>query len=122
MINLIPNAEKKEMIKGFYYRLVVLFLIMASVSFLIAFVAILPSYFLSSMKNRIVNTKLKIQKSEPVPVPNSQTFAVIKDLNTKLTLIEKNQNSKLTILKEIINTIISIMFPFSISLKPLNFV
>ncbi len=106
MINLIPNAEKKEMIKGFYHRLAVLFLIMAGVSFLIAFVAILPSYFLSSVKNRIVNTKLKIQKSEPTPVSNSQTLAVIKDLNTKLTLIEKTQNSKVTILKEVINTII----------------
>ena len=106
MINLIPNAEKKEMIKGFYYRLAVLFLIIAGASFLIACVAILPSYFLSSVKNRIVNTKLEIQKSEPAPVPNSQTLVVIKDLNTKLTLIEKTQNSKFTIFKEVINTII----------------
>ena len=106
MINLIPNAEKKETIKDFYYRLVVLFFIMAGISFLIAFVAILPSYFLSSTKNRIVNTKLEMQKSEPVPVLNSQTLVVIKDLNTKLTLIEKTQNSKFTILKEIINAIV----------------
>src|SRR3989344_518451 len=98
MINLIPNVEKKEMIKGFYYRLAVLFLIMAGISFLIAFVAILPSYFLSSTKNRIVNTKLEMQKSETVPVLNSQTLVVVKDLNTKLTLIEKTQNSKFTIL------------------------
>ncbi len=106
MINLIPNQEKREMIKGFYYRLIVLFLVIASVSFLIAFVIILPSYFLSSIKVNLVNAKLEIQKSEPVPLPEEQTLAVIKDLSNKLTLIENARSDEFTISKKVINAIV----------------
>src|SRR3989344_1795737 len=106
MINLIPNKEKKEMVKSFYFRLLVLFLVIASVSLLIAFVAILPSYFLSSAKNRIVNEKLEIQKKEPMSLPQEETLAVIKDLNNKLTLIEKAEDNKFTISQKVVNAII----------------
>jgi len=106
MINLIPSKEKKEMTKGFYCRLVVLFLMTLGTSFLIAFVAILPSYFLSSVKNNIVDVKLEAQKQEPVPLPDQQTLATIRDLNKKLDLIEKTANSKFIVSQKVINTII----------------
>jgi hypothetical protein len=106
MINLIPNKEKKEMVKGFYARLMVLFLIMAGVSFIIAFIAIIPSYFFSSLKVGLVHSKLEAQKKEPVPVPDQETLSVIKDLNSKLSLVEQIQKNKFSLFDNVINTII----------------
>jgi len=106
MINLIPNQEKKEMVKGFYYRLVVLFLIITSVFFLIALVAILPSYFFSSSKDEIANMKLEMQKNQPVPLPDQQTVAVIKDVNNKLSLVENSENNKFIVSQKVINEIL----------------
>src|SRR3989344_5493752 len=95
MINLIPKEEKKKMVRNFYYKLVILFLLTLGASFLILFMAILPSYFLSSVKDNIVNEKLQIQKSESIPLPDQQTLAMIKDLNNKLDLIENVKNDPL---------------------------
>jgi Tfp pilus assembly protein PilN len=106
MINLIPNQEKKEMTKGFRYRLAVLFLAMAGVSLVFAFMAVLPSYFLSSAKKRIVYSKLDIQKNEPVPLLEEQTVATIKDLNHKLDIVEKAEKNKFSISLKVINSIV----------------
>jgi hypothetical protein len=111
VINLIPKEEKKKMVRVFYYKLVVLFLAVGGVSVFIAFVAILPSYFLSSVKNSIINSKLEIQKSEPVPSIDQKTLIVIKDLNYKLDLIENAEKNKFTISEKIINAIISKKIP-----------
>lgn len=92
--------------RGFYYRLTVLFLVTIGVSFLFAFVAILPSYFLSSMKDNIVNAKLETQKNEPVPLLDQQTLSVVKDLNDKLSLVENAEKSKFAVSEKVINAII----------------
>ena len=106
MINLIPKEEKKKIIKNFYYRLTVLFLVMGSVSFLIAFMAILPSYFLVSGKDNIIKIKIENQKNEPILLPDQQTLAMIKDLNSKLVLIENAWNNDFTVSQKVINAII----------------
>ncbi len=106
MINLIPKEEKKKIAQLFYYKLAVLFLTTAGLSFLVVSAAILPSYFLSSVKNNIVNAKLEMQKSEPVPLPDQETLSAIKDLNNKLDLIENAENGKFTISEKVINAIV----------------
>lgn len=106
MINLIPNQEKKEMTKAFYYRVVVLFLITIGASFLVLFVAILPAYFLSYSKKIIVNKKLEVQKNEPVPLIDQETLSVIKELDNKLDLIENAENNKFTVSQKVVNAII----------------
>ncbi len=106
MINLIPNEEKKKKIRGLYYRLLVLFFVICAFSIFIVFVSILPSYFLSSAKDRIVNEKLETQKNEPVPVPDQQTLDVIKDLDGRLSLIENAEKSKFIVSEKVINAII----------------
>lgn len=106
MINLIPNQEKKEMIKSFYYRLVILFFVVFGFSVFVLLISILPSYFLSSAKSEFINFKLKSQKNEPVPSPDQQTLLVIKDLNTKLDLIENAENNKFDISQKVIKAII----------------
>ncbi len=107
MINLIPKEEKKKITRGFYCRLLILFLLAGSFSIIIVLVAILPSYFFSSTQNSIINTKLEIQKNELAPLPDQQTLAIIKDLNNKLSLIERAENNKFLISKKVINAIIS---------------
>ncbi len=106
MINLIPKKEKTEMKRAFYVRLVVLFLAMLGASSLIAFFTILPSYFLSSTKINLINAKLELQKSEPVPLPDQQTLATIKNLNNKLSVIEKAQTNKFLVSQKVMNAII----------------
>ncbi len=106
MINLIPNQEKKEMRKGFYLRLLVLFLLVGSAAIFIALVAILPSYFISSVRSNVIDAKLETQKNEPIPSPDQATLAVIKDLDKKLDLIEYAEKNKFIVSNRIINNIV----------------
>lgn len=107
MINLIPNQEKKKMVRQFYYRLVILFLAMLSVSFFIATLALLPAYFFSSSKYKIASGKLDMQKAESAPLFDKETEAIIKDINNKLNLIENAQKNKFLVSEKIINAILS---------------
>ncbi len=106
MINLIPNQEKKKMMKDFYYRLAVLFLLMLCVSLLIAGFALVPSYFLSVSKVNIARENLETQKSEPAPVFNQDASAMVKDLNSKLNLVENAERVKYTISEKVINAVL----------------
>lgn len=94
------------MVKGLYYRLVVLFLVMIGSSLLFASIVMLPAFFLSSMENNIADSKLEAQKREPVPLPAEQTLKTIKDLNNKIALIESAENNKFIVTQKVINTII----------------
>lgn len=105
MINLIPQEEKKKMLKAFYYRLLVLALVIGGVSCLIASVVVLPSYFVSSAKINLIEEKLAMQKKQPVSLPDQETLKIIEDLNKKLALFEKKDTS-FEVSKKIINAII----------------
>jgi len=106
MLNLIPKEEKKKIIKGFYFRLLILFLLMLGVMATISFFLILPSYFLSSVKNDIATTKVEQQRRQPVTAPDQETLATIKDLNSKLILIEQAGGNTFSISKNGINTVV----------------
>ncbi|OGI79117.1 hypothetical protein A3F19_02875 [Candidatus Nomurabacteria bacterium RIFCSPHIGHO2_12_FULL_37_29] len=106
MINLIPKEEKKKKVKVFYYKLVFLFLVMVNLITFFSLVAILPSYFSSSVRHNIVNAKRENQKNKPEPLTDQQTLAVIKDLNKKLNLMEHVVDNKFIISEKIINAII----------------
>lgn len=106
MINLIPNQEKKKMIRGFYYRLTVLILTMLSLSLFIAICALLPSYFLSYSKKNISIQKLEAQKAKSTPLFDQETSMVIKDLSSKINLLENIKNNKFSVSEKIIKTII----------------
>ena len=66
----------------------------------------LPSYFFSSVKNNSENTRLQTQTKESVPLVNPETLSSIKDLNDKLSLIEKTQDNKFVVSEKVINAII----------------
>lgn len=105
MINLIPNKEKKRKVKDFYFRLLVMFLVVLSFSILIATVAILPAYFLSSVKKNLINTKLEAQKNEPTPLLDQKVLATVQDLNNKLNLVEKTKVEKYIVSQKVISEI-----------------
>ncbi len=106
MINLIPTKEKKEIVRGFYYRLVILFFVVVGVAFLITSIAMLPSYFLSYTVNNIQKGKIEIQKKEPAPLPQEQTEKIIHDLDNKLNIIEQRGENTFDISNKVINAIL----------------
>ena len=106
MINLIPNEEKKKKLKDFYFRLLVTSFMVFGVSIFIATAAILPAYFFSSVKKNLTEIKLERQKNNPVPLLDQKTLNTVKDLNTKLNLVEKAQKNRYLVSQNIINNII----------------
>lgn len=106
MINLIPKEEKKRMVRSFYYKLAILFFVVAGSIGLIAFIVLLPSYFISLTRENILDAKLELQKIEPVPLPDQQTLKVIEDLDNKINLIERAQSAKFAVSEKVINTVV----------------
>ncbi|SRR5258708_525616 len=107
MINLIPNEEKKRKARDFYFRLLVVFIFMLATFFFILSISILPSYVLSSVRKNFSNDKLVTQKNEPVPEINQKSLAVIKDLDNKLTIIEKSEKNIYSVTGKIINEVLT---------------
>jgi hypothetical protein len=106
MINLIPKEEKKKMTKDFYFRLSILFFLMVSFSILVATVAIIPAYFLSSVKYNTANIKLETQKNEPLPSIGEQSLSTIKNINSELGLVENAEKNQFLISQKVINSIL----------------
>lgn len=106
MINLILKEEKKKMILGFYYRLVVLFFMTLGFCFLILSISIASFYFISSIKNNLINLKLETQKSNSPSLSEEQPLAIIRDTNNKLDLLENAQKDKFSVSNKVINAIL----------------
>ena len=111
MINLIPNEEKKKKVKDFYYPLLVTAFAVFGFSILIAGVAMLPAYFLSSVRKNLINSKLETEKNQSIPSPDKETLTVVEDLSKKLDLIEKSRNSRYLVSQKVINEIMSEKMP-----------
>lgn len=111
MINLVPIEEQKSMAKGFYLRLVVVLFVALALAVFVAIIAMIPSYFLALNKERIAESKLEIQKSETIPQLDKDTIALIKDIDTKMKIVEKSMSSKFAVSEEVINQIISDKMP-----------
>ena len=106
MINLIPNTEKKKMVKNFYYRFAIVCLTALGLSVLIGIFTMIPSYFLTRAKEDLVNKKLEAQKSELSLAVNQETLSVIQDLEDKLQLVEKSGSNEFTVSEEVVSAII----------------
>ncbi|MCM2338989.1 MAG: hypothetical protein NDI62_00840 [Burkholderiales bacterium] len=106
MINLIPNKEKREMSKEFYFRLIALTFLMLGISLLVFSILILPSYLLASSSRVSFLNKLEEQKKEIIPLPDQNTILVIKNLKNKINLIETTEKNKKIFSQRILNEII----------------
>ena len=105
MINLIPNEEKKQMSKDFYLRLATIFFTMLGISFLLAAILTLPSYYVSSAEKNLINDKLEAQKNEPGSLSDQNIIGAAKSLKSKLSLIENAQKSKTLFSEKVINEV-----------------
>lgn len=106
MINLIPNEEKKKKVKDFYFRLTIIFFEVLAFSIMVASVALVPSYFMSSVKKNLINTMLESQKNEPTPLFDQETIALVDDIEKKLKLIEDTSENKYSVSLQVINQIL----------------
>lgn len=106
MINLIPNEEKKKRVRDFYFRLVVVFFFTLGSAMLFAVVTLLPAYFIALVHKNVAEGKLAVQAKEPEPVTNPDNPLIIKDLDSKLALIEKAQKSQYLPSEKVINELI----------------
>jgi len=106
MINLIPKEEKRKMKVDFYFRIATLFLITLDCCAFIAFIALLPSYFLSSVKENLANSKISAQNDEPVPTVGEQSLSIAKGVNSKISLVETAEKNQFLLSTKIINTVI----------------
>ena len=106
MINLISTEEKKKTNRDFYFRLAMVVCIMLGLSILAAAIALLPSYFLVSVKENAANQKLDLLLKEPVPAIDQKTTQTIADLNSRLISIENAEQNKFPVSQKVINEII----------------
>ncbi|MFZ2149653.1 MAG: hypothetical protein WAV15_00645 [Minisyncoccia bacterium] len=106
MINLIPNHEKKKKVKDFYFRLGVVFLWALGSCVAVAILAILPSYFLSSVEKNLAEERLAAQKNEPVPTVDQASLSLMEELDRKLALIEGSDKERYPVSQKVINQIV----------------
>lgn len=106
MINLIPNEEKKKKVRDFYLRFLIVCLFVLSFSMFLAFLMLLPSYFISSVKKNFANDQLTTQKTKPTPEINQEILSQIADLDSRLTLIENAGKNKYIVSVEVVNKIV----------------
>ena len=111
MINLIPNEEKKKKLKDFYFRLFVTSLFVFGAAIIVAAVGLLPAYFLSVVKGNVINSKLESGQKENAPEFDQKTVALVKDLNTKLGLVDKNKTDRYLVSEKVVNQIIKEKMP-----------
>lgn len=106
MINLIPNQEKKKKVKDFYFRLTVVSIFVLGFCFLVASVALVPSYFLSAVKKNLADTKLETQTSQPLPLLDQKSAQILENLNNKLEIIDGAQKNKYLISEKVVSEIL----------------
>ncbi len=94
------------MAKDFHYRIVFLFLLMLNFCILILAVSVLPSYFISSVKDSGVSTKLALQKGEKLPTVGEESISAVQDMNNKLGIVEKAEAGKFLLSDKVINAIV----------------
>jgi hypothetical protein len=107
MINLIPKEEQKIIAREFYLRLVVVFFALLSVVLFIALIALAPSYLLTLNKERIAVGRLEIQKSETMPQLDKDTVSLIKEIDSKMKLVENSEKNRFLVSESVINQIVA---------------
>lgn len=106
MINLIPNQEKKRIERDFYLRLLAVFFSMLTATVVLGCVAILPAYFMSMEYKNLATDKLALQKNTPTPLLDDDVKSKVRDIDTKLTMVENAERGKFIISREVINEIL----------------
>lgn len=106
MINLIPNQEKKRIERDFYLRLLAVFFSMLASAVVLGCLAILPSYFMSLEYKNLATDKLALQKNTPTPLLDDDVKSRVRDIDTKLMMVENAEKGKFIVSREVVNEIL----------------
>ncbi len=111
MINLIPNQEKKKMARDFYMRIVIMFFVVSSLALIIGSSALVPSYWLSNIKQKLIADRLNRQSYMPIPAGSQDVLDVAKSLDHKFKIIDSAEAKKFLISERVIQKIVSKQIP-----------
>lgn len=106
MINLIPNSEKKKMIRDFYFRFITVLFSAVGLSLILVIIALTPAYFFTTFRENLINESLVKQENTPIPTASQQAVSVSEELDRKISLINSFRDSKVKVSEQIISEII----------------
>lgn len=92
MSNLLPELEKKNLRKEYLARILVLFLLMLLVTFILASVYLLPSYFSSKDKARLTEERVVFLKSYSDKNKETNPDLILRETKEKLDILSKDSN------------------------------
>lgn len=95
MLELLPNTQKKALKKEYFLRLSVASLLFLFVTGILFLVSLLPSYFLSVVKERVVNEEFNNSMKSKNTLDNENLQSSIKDSKEMLYLLKPEDSQSL---------------------------
>ena len=89
MINILPHKEKKLLNREYQKRFLIVLLNFITLICIVATLLLFPSYFLSGLKEKLVENKLEIFNKENFDFTNDNIDKITSDINLKLEILDK---------------------------------
>lgn len=89
MINILPYKEKKLLNKEYQKRFLIVLLNFITLISVVATLLLFPSYFLSKLKEKLVEDKIEIFNKENFDIANDSVDKITNDINSKLEILDK---------------------------------
>jgi type IV pilus assembly protein PilM len=106
VVNVLPEKEKKLIIKEYWKRFTIMFMFFLSFLIFIFILLLLPSYFFSLSKQNIIEARLEEFNANNKNLSGVDLNNTITDINTKLNLLASN-NPKYSLYNDILNVVLS---------------
>ncbi|HLP86419.1 MAG TPA: type II secretion system protein GspL [Candidatus Paceibacterota bacterium] len=91
VINILPQAEKKVLHRDYWLRFFVVVLNLIAITSVIASLLLFPSYFLSKLKENIVENRLESFNKENPSLKDNNIEKITKEINLKLKNLDKQK-------------------------------
>lgn len=106
VINILPYKEKKLLHKEYWIRFFTILLNLIALASVVATILLFPSYFLSRSKENLVENRLEVFNKENPDLKKSNIDDIIKDINSKLEILDKTE-TPYQISDKVLNNILS---------------
>lgn len=106
VVNVLPEKEKKLIIKEYWKRFIIVFIFLLSSLIFIFILLLLPSYFFSSSKQNLIDARLEEFNANNKDLSGVDLNNTITDINTKLNLLASN-NPKYSLYNDVLNVVLS---------------
>jgi type IV pilus assembly protein PilM len=105
ILNILPEINKKNIRKEYWVRFSTILFNLIGLFIFISIVLLFPSFFVSSLKEKMVKDNLESFNKENVELMNNDIDKIAVDINSKLKILSKTE-SPYSIYNEIINDIL----------------